>query len=152
MRVMAIDPGSNQIGIAVFKGKRLLNSGTFEVIKTDLAYSKLLYIHNLIKSALSIHYPDIIIIESLKSMRNAKTTRILSEIIGAIKLTIILDNKVYDEVHPKTMKKVITGNGNADKEMVKKVIIKKFKKKKDISYDESDAIGLGYTYIINNDN
>lgn len=71
-----------------------------------------------IRKLMMLKEPDIIALEEPKHIRNAKIFRFLLMLYSAIKIEAYKLNIKVIEINPKTMKKFITGNGNADKKEV----------------------------------
>ncbi len=85
-----------------------------------------------------IEYPDLIIgIELLNSKQNMEVTRQLAGLWGYITNSIYVRySKKVISVNTKEIKKLVTGNGSADKEEMVKHINRLFKTK--FTFDEND--------------
>ncbi|SCV23841.1 Crossover junction endodeoxyribonuclease RuvC [Bacillus cereus] len=81
--------------------------------------------------------------------RFAQTTQALFKVVGISDL-ILRDHKI-EELSPTTIKRVMTGDGKADKDAVEKAVRKIMQLDDDfifISDDESDACAVILTYLI----
>jgi len=91
-------------------------------------------------------YPtDLIILESGFS-RHAVSTQVLYRVRG------VIDYLFYDIPEicyaPSSIKKIICGNGRADKSLVQGKILEMFPYMKFENQDQSDSVGIGLCYFI----
>jgi len=125
MIILGIDPGTTLIGYSVLDCEtripRLLQADLVP-LTTSLADDRLLRIHKEIKKIINKWQPHAVSVEKLFFQKNAKTAMAVSEARGVILLTALLAGiKVY-EYAPLTIKKVVTGDGSADKTQVQKMV------------------------------
>jgi len=147
MRVLAIDPGYDRLGMAVVEGNPswptlvwstcvLPEKGTREI--------RLARVYAETTSALKRYAPNVLAIETLFFSTNVKTAMGVAEARGAILAAAGAAHVPVVEHSPQSVKLAVTGNGRADKaalaRMVPKVIELSEKKRLD---DELDAIALG---------
>ena len=74
----------------------------------------------------------------------------LGEFGGILKKYIYDSGKPFDTIEPKSVKKIITGNGNAKKDEVARCV-KNFLVDPNVefsTYDESDSVAIGIAYAI----
>lgn len=152
MRVLAIDPGYDRLGIAVMEhspsGEILLHSRCIETEKnTDLA-DRLCTIGKAFTALLSEYKPDCIAIETLFFNKNQKTAIGVAQARGVILyLAKQSGAKVY-EFGPQEIKVAVTGYGKSDKaaviDMVQRLIQNAPQSALD---DEYDAIAVGVTCL-----
>jgi Holliday junction resolvasome RuvABC endonuclease subunit len=73
----------------------------------------------------------------------------LAELNGLLKNYFVLKNVPIVTLAPKTVKKVVAGNGNSKKEVVRQAVeLLPFLTGKVLNnFDESDAVAVGYAYI-----
>ena len=131
MKVLAIDPGSDRIGIAVMEkkdGKEIvLFSQCFETDKkADLA-KRLYALGETIEQVLAVHKPSALGIETLFFNTNQKTALGVAQARGII---IFLAQKAGCRIYefgPQEIKVAVTGYGKSDKiaviDMVKKLAV-----------------------------
>ncbi len=155
MRVLGIDPGFDRVGVAVLDKNHPKQKIVFSTcIETDKKLEKekrVFFILEKIKEILEIYKPDIIAIEKLFFAKNKKTALDVAEMKGALKEVLLENNKIFEEITPNEIKMCITGQGNADKKQIKKmikysVLIDNTDKMLD---DEIDAIAIGVCCILN---
>ncbi|MCH7730312.1 crossover junction endodeoxyribonuclease RuvC, partial [Patescibacteria group bacterium] len=99
--------------------------------------------------------PDIVAIEKLFFARNAKTVMRVGQALGVMLLSAARAKAEIYEYAPKTIKKVLTGNGNADKKTVQKHVRKilgskvRSRKKQKTHFDNSaDALAVAICHVI----
>lgn len=85
----------------------------------------LFYIVNELRNLLTELKPDYVALEAPKDNRGFKATQILTELLGAIKYSLIAAKYGFVEIPPSTMKKIITGHGWSTKEEVAIAVAKK---------------------------
>jgi crossover junction endodeoxyribonuclease RuvC len=144
--VLAIDPGYDRIGIAVFEGDILAHSECF-VPATKEFSERLLAIHKHLLTMMKKHRPDAVAIETLFMTRNQKTAIKVAEARGVAILAAAEAAVPLFEYSPQAVKMAVTGSGNADKKSVIKMVdlILKLSPKKRFD-DEYDAIALGLAH------
>ncbi|MFT7507646.1 MAG: crossover junction endodeoxyribonuclease RuvC [Acidimicrobiales bacterium] len=152
MKVLAVDPGYDRLGVAVIEkqdGKEtLLYSDCIETDKkTDLS-ERLLVVGNEFQKLLIEHSPDAVGIETLFFNKNVKTAIGVAQARGIIMyLAKDAGCDVY-EYGPQEIKIAVTGYGKSDKnavvDMVKRLVLNVPEKALD---DEYDAIAVGITTL-----
>lgn len=152
MKVLAIDPGYDRIGIAVIEnsseGEILHFSSCFETDKkadlTDRIYALGLHI----EEVLTKHKPDCVAIETLFFNKNIKTAIGVAQARGVIVYLAKKFSCTVYEFGPQEIKIATTGHGQSDKTsvimMVKKLVKNVPEKALD---DEYDAIAVGITCL-----
>lgn len=95
------------------------------------------------------HNPTDVVIEEMPSTRNAKTTRMLSKIIGAVYYHCLVNDIPYGEMSCTKWRGTL-GIDKRHREEAKLASIKRVKDiyGKDINDDEADAINIGDAYCI----
>lgn len=91
------------------------------------------------------YIPFKIIIENAFSKHN-KATQVLYRVHGIVNYIFYNYPQIY--YAPTTIKKAVTGRGNAKKEEVYKIIQELYPNFEFKNLDESDAVGIGLTYFI----
>ncbi|MEA3399078.1 MAG: crossover junction endodeoxyribonuclease RuvC [Patescibacteria group bacterium] len=147
MKILAIDPGYEKVGIAIV-GKKLFYSDCFKT-KNSLPFEeRLLKIGIEIEKIIKKYKPNTLAIEKLYFNSNQKTAMGVSEARGVIIYTAIKNNLKVFEYTPAQIKVATTGYGRATKRMVMDIIPKLIEVKKHInSDDEFDAIAVGITCL-----
>lgn len=147
---IAIDPGYDRLGIAVFEGKALVHSECFIPPKGDLV-DRLLAVHDRARLMVQEFKPESLAIETLFFNKNQKTAIAVAEARGAIIVAARAEGVEVVEYSPQSVKIAVTGTGNAGKDavirMVERLLRLPEKKRFD---DEYDAIALGLCHVHHN--
>lgn len=151
MRLLAIDPGYERLGIAVLEKnpkekERLLYSDCFKTDKKLPHYKRLGHIGSELEKILQEFKPQALCLENLYFSNNQKTALTVAEARGVILYQAAKHGlKVY-EYGPGEIKVAVTGYGKSDKEQVTSMVPRLIKIEKEIEYDdEYDAIAVGLT-------
>ena len=146
MRILAIDPGYDRLGVAVIEGDpsrpTFIASDCVEP-KRGARELRLAEVYDAVASAIAHYNPDALALETLFFSTNVKTALGVAEARGAVLAAAGAARLPVHEHSPQAVKLAVTGNGRADKtavaHMVPKVITLPPKKRLD---DEYDAIAL----------
>jgi len=146
MIILGIDPGTTSVGYAVLEtGKQLsiLKAGLID-IKGLAPAERLIELKRGLEKIISKWNPERAAVERLFLARNQKTAMAVAEARGVILLTTSLAGTRVYEYTPLEVKKIVTGDGTADKLQVKKMLqltfpeLKPFKARDDVF----DAIAI----------
>lgn len=145
-RSLAIDPGYDRVGMAVFEGKALIHSACFIPPKGEV-YERLLAVSDEVESVIKKWKPKSLAIETLFFSKNQKTAMHVAEARGVIIIAAARHGLEIAEYSPQAVKIAVTGAGNAPKEAVIRMVerLVKLEKKKRLD-DEYDAIALGIAH------
>jgi len=152
MKILAIDPGYDRVGIAVLEKQDseevLLYSDCFKTSAKDEFPDRLAQIGQEIDRIIKEFSPKGLAIETLLFNNNQKTAMKVAEARGAmICIARIAGLDIY-EYTPLQIKNAITGYGRADKSQVEMMTRQLIEiKKEKIIDDEMDAIATGLTAI-----
>lgn len=151
MRIIAIDPGYERLGIAVLEKTNkevLLFSECFKTKATLSFFDRLELVGREIEKIITQFSPEAMSIENLFIETNQKTAMRVAETRGAILYQARLSGLEIYEYTPLQIKVATTGYGKATKTqmatMVKKLISGAEPLKQD---DEIDAIAVGLTHF-----
>lgn len=151
MRIIAIDPGYERLGIALLekeiRGREILvYSDCFKTDKGLGHFERLGLIGNEIEKVILEYKPEVLCLETLFFSGNRKTAIMVAEARGVILFQAAKHNiKVY-EYGPGQIKVAVTGYGKSDKRAVNSMVDKLVKIDKKIAHDdEYDAIAVGLT-------
>lgn len=153
MRILAIDPGFERVGIAIIdktlKQKHLLVYSTCFKTKADIPFhERLTLIGNELEKIIKDFKPDALAIEKLYFTTNQKTVMGVSEARGVMIYTASRNNLKIFEYTPPQIKIAVTGYGKSTKDMVMSMVPKLIEMKKETdSDDELDAIAIGITCL-----
>lgn len=149
MIVLGIDPGVADIGYAVVKKDQSISLESCGLIQiyNRTQDERLCTIFDELSSIVDKYSPDACSVEKLFYFKNQKTVMDVSEGRGVIKLVLSKKNISYREYTPKEVKRLISGNGLADKVQVRKsvefILGSDFS---DLRDDVTDAIALALIY------
>ena len=147
MRVLAIDPGYDRMGIAVLEGDPSAPTFVWSDCVTPekgSAETRLAAISDSVKQAIHEFKPNLLALEKLFFSTNRKTAIQVGEARGAVLAVAGNYALPVREYSPQEVKLAVTGYGASDKRavshMVEKLVMLPPKKRRD---DELDAIALG---------
>lgn len=145
-RSIAIDPGYDRVGIAIFEGQSLLHSECFTPPSKDFG-ERLLSIHEKLTEVISKFAPESLALETLFFSRNQKTAIKVAEARGVVLLIASAHRIPVYEYSPQAVKIAVTGYGASDKKAVTHMVdrLVPLSKKKRLD-DEYDAIALGIAH------
>jgi len=151
MKILAIDPGYDRLGVAVVEGDpsrpTLLMSDCVTPAKGERS-ERLATVSRATTNAITEYAPDALAIETLFFNANKKTALGVAEARGAILAAAGLTNLFVIECTPQQVKIAITGHGGADKnsvaDMIPHLLALPTKRRLD---DELDAIAIGITAL-----
>ncbi|MDO8572787.1 MAG: crossover junction endodeoxyribonuclease RuvC [bacterium] len=152
MRVLAIDPGYERLGIAVLEKKDgkeiLLYSDCFKTSSKLPFENRLILIGEELSRIIGVYKPEALAIETLFFNSNQKTAMRVAEARGVIIYASVSRGLTLYEYTPLQIKIAVTGYGKADKEQVSFMIQKLLGLTGDARHDdETDAIAVGITCI-----
>jgi crossover junction endodeoxyribonuclease RuvC len=152
MRVLAIDPGYDRLGVAVMEymdGKEHLVFSTCVLTdkKSDLV-DRLFVIGTTVSELITAHQPDTVAIETLFFNKNIKTAIGVAQARGIILYLAKKAGCVVHEFGPQEIKVAVTGYGNSDKDAVFSMVNRLVPNvPKNALDDEYDAIAVGITCL-----
>ena len=152
MKIIAIDPGYERVGIAILEKSNskeiLLFSECFKTLATKSSEERLRLIGQEISKLIKKYQPETLAIENLFFKNNAKTAMKVSEARGVILYEAAKNGLEVMEFTPLQIKVAVTGYGKSDKDQVTAMVKKLITINESIKYDdEYDAIAVGLTYF-----
>ena len=153
MKILAIDPGFERVGIAILEkrqnGKHFLEYSVCFRTKADLPFhARLALIGEEIDKIIKEYNPKVLAIEKLYLSTNHKTVMGVAEARGVIVYCASEKGLDIFEYTPPEIKVAVTGYGKADKHMVSTMVPRLIQVKIKIkSDDEIDAIAIGLTCL-----
>ncbi len=151
MRILAIDPGYDRLGMAVVEGdpsRPILVMSTCVLPAKGEPVERLALVSRAITEAIVEYAPSALAIETLYFAANKKTALGVAEARGAILAAAGLAALAVIECTPQQVKLATTGHGAADKKavaaMIPRLLALPTKKRLD---DELDAIAIGITAL-----
>lgn len=156
MRIIAIDPGFERVGVAIIEKlennkpekEELIYSDCFKTSVNLPLSERIALIGTEIKRLLKKYGPAALAIETLYFNKNKKTAMAVSEARGVIIYECTLSGLPVFEYTPLQVKVAVTSYGKATKPQVISMIKKLIRIDDSItSDDEIDAIAIGLTYF-----
>lgn len=152
MRVLAVDPGYDRLGIAVMEkrdGKEvLLYSTCIETNRADALPTRLASLGTHFQELLTTYNPDIVGIETLFFNKNQKTAVAVAEARGVVLFLAAQYGAEVREFGPQEIKVAVTGYGKSDKAAVFSMLSRLIATiPKNALDDEYDAIAVGVTTL-----
>jgi len=152
MRVLAIDPGYDRIGIAVMTKdsgtERILFSTCLITDRTDSFSKRLHQIGSTVEDILATYSPTAVAIETLFFNKNVKTAISVAEARGVILYLAQKAQCQIFEYSPQQIKVAVTGHGGSDKTAVISMIKRLIPETPTVGHDdEYDAIAVGITCL-----
>lgn len=153
-RLIAIDPGSKSLGIAVFdhKSRKLIEA--YSLKSSYEAYSnRIKQLCRALKlQIIKLDQTEVVVCED--PLLRGYANNVMQRLIGALEASL---EPVFNFIHPMTVKKAL-GSGTLDKDKVAKKALKLLKTDEEKAllnaaitrkdYDATDAVAIGLTYLI----
>ena len=145
--ILGIDPGTIVMGYGIIlvkaKAVSLIDMGVLKLSSKEDAYQRLEKIHKKVSEIILLHKPTCFAIEAPFFGKNVQSMLKLGRAQGVAIAAAMQAGLSVTEYSPKKVKQSITGNGNADKLQVLKMLqsILKFEGEH-TTYDASDALAV----------
>jgi len=153
MKILGIDPGLDITGYGVIKKNSvkptIIEAGVIRTSHKEGLTDRLHNIHSQITELIDSTKPDICIVEKLYShYKHPMTAILMAHARGVVLFSAREKNITIVDYPAKTVKRAITGNGNASKVQVQRVVNKLLGlKDAERPLDVTDALALCLTYI-----
>ncbi len=161
MVILGIDPGTATTGYGVIETNgdntlKVIEYGLIETSNDTSAGNRLASIQIQLSKIITIHKPDVLAIEKLFFATNAKTAIRVGQAQGVMLYSAAIAGVPVYEYAPGSIKKIVSGNGRADKldiqKAVRKLLGAKVRKKKGekTHFDNAaDALAVAICHISN---
>jgi crossover junction endodeoxyribonuclease RuvC len=157
MLILGIDPGTATTGYGLVRlngnGNEVVTWGLIETSKELLKERRLDFIFEEILALIKTHKPDVFVFEKVFFANNAKTVIAVGQAQGVMLLAASKAGVHVEEYAPGTIKKLITGNGRANKKEVQEHIrmilgsrVKSAKHQKTHFDNAADALAIALTH------
>ncbi len=157
MLILGIDPGTATTGFGLVnlsdRGNEVVTWGLIETDKSLLKEKRLDFIFKEVLHLIKFHKPDVFVFEKVFFSNNAKTVIAVGQAQGVMLLAAGKTHIHVEEYAPGTIKKMITGNGRANKkevqEHIRKILgsrVKSEKHKKTHFDNAADALAIALTH------
>lgn len=148
-RIIGVDPGSHATGwgvIQVTPTVRWIASGVIRPGRKLPLPGRLMIIYDELVAAVAAHNPRIMAVEDLFNAKNARSSLVLGHARGAVLLAGARSGLAVSEYAPGEIKKALTGNGQADKEQVRFMVMRLLSLRDTPALDESDALAVALAH------
>jgi crossover junction endodeoxyribonuclease RuvC len=155
--ILGIDPGTRFLGYGLLRINQdkvtILQYGVLNLTKYTTQGAKFLKIHERVLGIIEEFLPDEIAIESPFFGKNVQSMLKLGRVQGMVMSLAFSKSIPIAEYEPKKIKQSVTGNGNASKEQVAKMveIIANIKLDAKLQ-DATDALGIAICHHFHNKN
>jgi crossover junction endodeoxyribonuclease RuvC len=155
--ILGIDPGTRFLGYGLIRINKdkvtILQYGVLNLTKYTTQGAKFLKIHERVLQILDEFLPDEIAIESPFFGKNVQSMLKLGRVQGMVMSLSYSKQIPITEYEPKKVKQSVTGNGNASKEQVSKMVevISGIKLESKL-HDASDALGIAICHHFHSNN
>ncbi len=155
--ILGIDPGTRFLGYGLLRINQdkvtILQYGVLNLTKYTTQGAKFLKIHERILGIIEEFLPDEIAIESPFFGKNVQSMLKLGRVQGMVMSLAFSKSIPIAEYEPKKIKQSVTGNGNASKEQVAKMVEIIGNIKLDAKlHDATDALGIAICHHFHNKN
>lgn len=159
-KILAIDPGTRNLGIAFFDGEELIYYGVKTIPKMKLPHDTLKEGKKIVLRLIQDFKPQILVVEKT-FFSNNKNSALLNVFADEIQAIGKKQKLIVKSFAANTVRKHICGNGSASKDEIAKVLVSRYRELKpyltsDRKWKEKfhrnmfDAVALGLA-ILNND-
>lgn len=159
IRILGIDPGTATTGWGVVDftdGKPTsIAWGNIETAKEDITPQRLLLIHRALGEIIKIYNPQELAMEAVFFARNVTTAIKVGQAQGVMFMASQEYSKGVTEYSPATVKKILTGDGRAEKVEVQKAVrvvlgasIKSPKHKRTHFDNSADALAVAICHLV----
>jgi crossover junction endodeoxyribonuclease RuvC len=155
--ILGIDPGTRYLGYGLLRITNdkvtVLQYGVLNLTKYTTQGAKFLKIHERVLGIIEEFLPDEIAIESPFFGKNVQSMLKLGRVQGMVMSLAFSKSIPIAEYEPKKIKQSVTGNGNASKEQVAKMVEIIGNIKLDAKmHDATDALGIAICHHFHNKN
>lgn len=154
MIILGIDPGSVITGIGIINCNadkiKLIELDAIVLKSKDPLTKRLKIIYDVCLNKIKKYKPDELAIETIFFGKNIQSMLKLGQARGVAIIAAVNSGVNVSEYSPREVKKSITGNGAASKEMVKNMVKRILEIREDPEYiDSSDALAVAICHHYN---
>lgn len=155
--ILGIDPGSRVAGYAVLRARRpspvvprdftVVEAGALKADPSLTHGERIGLLHEALHELIVRHAPTVCVLEKAFADKNVSSAIKLGEVRGAFIAACARSSVPTREITPAEVKKTITGNGRAEKELVSLSLraLMGFDRG-DLPHDVTDALAIGLCY------
>lgn len=151
LRVLGVDPGTRYVGYGIVdlvgaQQARLIDSDVLR-LETGSAAARLETIFRHMSAQMEKHRPRVLAIEDVFHGKNFKSVLKLGQARGVIILAAQMAGLEIGEYSPRLVKKSVTGNGNADKSQVQRMVARILGQDELLEPEDiSDAVAVAFCH------
>ena len=152
--ILGVDPGSNVLGYAFIqvigkKKPRIISMGVLDMRQYENHSQKLAHIFKELQKLIQLYTPTEAAIEAPFYGKNVQSMLKLGRAQGVAMVAIADKGLLVEEYSPRSIKKAVTGNGNASKEQVARMLPHVLDGSIDTqTLDATDALGVAFCHHI----
>lgn len=152
--ILGVDPGSNILGYAFIqvigkKRPRLVSMGILDMRQYDNHGEKLAHIFTELQKLIKLYQPTTAAIEAPFYGKNVQSMLKLGRAQGVAMVAIAEKGISVEEYSPRSIKKAVTGKGNASKEQVASMLPHVVEGNiNGATLDATDALGVAFCHHI----
>ncbi len=152
-RVLGVDPGLARLGLAVVEGNgrtaALIWAGAVETAAGSQESERLRLLCVAVREAISVHRPASMAVERVAWNKNQVSALTVARATGAIMVVAADAGLSVTEYGPNEVKIAVTGMGNADKQQVRRALVKVHGLKEvPVQADAADAVAVALTHLV----
>lgn len=151
-RVLGVDPGLARLGLAVVEGTgrsmTLIWAGAIETEAGSEESERLRHLCVAMREAITVHRPASVALERVAWNRNQVSALAVARATGAVMVVAADAGLPVAEYGPNEVKIAVTGMGNADKEQIRRALVKVHGLKDvPVQADAADAVAVALTHL-----
>jgi crossover junction endodeoxyribonuclease RuvC len=150
LKILGIDPGLSQTGIAILSREKKSTKLSWETFKHKTSNGRLYRYFESLSELINDEKPDRIVIENIFKGPNTQTLIKIAELRGVYLLLAQMKKLPVLEFTPREIKQSVTGSGASSKEQVRYMVKKILGIEEEIPLDVSDAFAAIICYINKN--
>ncbi|MGH2672379.1 MAG: crossover junction endodeoxyribonuclease RuvC [Actinomycetota bacterium] len=152
-RVLGVDPGLARLGLAILEGNGrkadLIWAGAIDTTAGSEESERLRLLCVAVREAISVHRPAAVAVERVAWNKNHVSALTVARATGAIMVVAADAGLAVAEYGPNEVKMAVTGMGNADKEQVRRALVKVHGMKEvPVQADAADAVAVALTHLV----
>ncbi len=146
MRILGIDPGTKIVGLGIIEVKdgkiSYVHHSSLDLRREKDSRKKLVQVFRKVSEIVTQYRIDEISLEKAYSGKDYHASELLNQVRGIILLIGGLKNIPVFEYPPAKVKRIVTGNGRAEKFEVARIVEYTLSQKLDGTHDSTDALAL----------
>ena len=152
-RVLGVDPGLARLGLAVVEGNgrktQLVWAGAVDTDTRSEESERLRQLCAAVREALSVYRPSSMAVERVAWNKNHVSALSVARATGAIMVVAADAGLSVTEYGPNEVKIAVTGMGNADKQQVRRALVRVHGLQHvPLQADAADAVAVALTHLV----